>query len=580
MSENDLPSLTRDELLASSKSSSQRLLESPFVNAAAHTLVQGPVDALSQVIDKTAGTNLLPSLRLIPEAKKTEFGSGEWFQQTVGGAVGALPYLLALHAGSKQFLSKSMLSADTRLLMNAGAKLGGEATRQVARFELSAAGLTGLSYGGLLTPVRAEESGTTSDFIAAKFRHAAVGAGTFMTMHASMIETKSLAERFKPGILQTALKSDIGAGALSGLPAGMFAAQWDSILQGKGFASAKDTSESVLGFSLIGGLMPAGQRGIKFMSERVAAPKPASETIPIESLSAKDISQMKNPMEAPSVLPIERIFSPEQLKIIREWKETQANLKETKFRETDPDFIKRLADEAYGAGAAVQGRELHILLGNCGAGKSRVTDALARELGAMTPDSDLIKPKIPGYEKGMGNQAVHEDSSAAYKMLLDRALATGDNIVWQGVGKTSQSVVELIQQAKQNGYKVSVHMIDAPPEVASLRVFNRANGPPEPGTGIRQMIPPEVPLNPKYQYIPRQNFMKMVAEAAEAFHNGQGKSIHGFKLWRSTQQLSQPLPVPRLVPPLDSTWVPPKRVDEPNIDNDMFMMKLNLQPKR
>lgn len=542
MSGKELPSLTRsNDLLVSEKTNTERLLENPFVNAAAHSLVQGPIDAFAQAIDKSTGSNFLPNLKVIPDAKKTEFGSLDWAQQQAGGALGALPYLVALHQGGRTVMAERMLSADTKLMLSAGVKLGSTGAREVARLELASAGFTGAAYGGLLMPVRPEEMNGESSFLAAKLRNAAVGSGTFMALSATMMGTKTLAEGMRPGLLKTVLSNDIAAGTLAGLPAGLANAQADSLLRGKGFASIKDSGENMLSFMMIGGLMPAAQKGIRASNEYFQTPTRASDVTPIESLSARDAAQLANPGEAPKVKPVEHVFTPKQLEVMNGWKEAQAILEETKFRDSEPERIRQLADEAYGNGAPVQGRKLHILLGNCGAGKSRVTDALARELGAMTPDSDLIKAKIPGYDEGIGNQAVHEDSSAAYKILLDRALQNGDNIVWQGVGKTAKSVADLIAQSKSHGYEVVVHMIDAPPEVAAMRVFNRANQPPD-ALGVRQMIPPEVPLNPKYQYIPRLNFFKMVGEAAQNYQAGNGKMIDGFRLWRSTSPHQQLLP--------------------------------------
>lgn len=562
MSEKQLPSLTRDDLLVQEKSASQKLLENPFVNAAAHTLVQTPVDAIAQVVDKTTGSNVLPGLRLIPEARKADFGSSDWVQQQVGGAIGALPYLLVLHQTSRAALSNTMLSADTRLMLNAGVKLGSTGMKELAKLELASAGITGATYGGLLTPLRPEETLTTSGFLGAKLRNAAVGGGTFMTLSASMLGSKYLAEGMNPGLMKTILKSNVGAGVLSGLPAGFVNAQSDSLLRGNGLASIKDTSEAMLGFSLIGGLMPAGQKGIKALADRFQTPVPASQVTPIENVSVKDAAHLRNPGAPPTVKSIERVFPPKSLEKITAWKEAQATLAETKFRESEPHRIQQLADEAYGNGAPVRGRKLHILLGNCGAGKSRITEALARELGAMTPDSDHIKAKIPGYDKGMGNQAVHEDSSAAYKILLDRALQNGDNIVWQGVGKTASSVTDLIRQAKEHGYEVVVHMVDAPPEVAAQRVFNRANQPPDPATGIRQMIPPEVPLNPKYQYIPRLNFFKMIGEAAQEYQATGNRLIDGFRLWRSTESHNPMLPSNSIIPNLRPTRITAERAED------------------
>ena len=557
MSEKDLPSLTRKEdLLASSKSASERILENPFLNAAAHTLVQGPVDAIAQVVDKTTGSNFLPNVRLVPDAQKTEFGSFDWVQQQVGGAVGALPYLVALHQGSRSMLAGSMLSADTKLMLAAGVKLGSSGMNQLARLELASAGITGLVYGAGLTPVKASEAGSLDTLLTAKLRNGVVGAGTFMTLTGTMMGTKSLAESLQPGLLRTVVGSNVGAGIIGGLPAGMFSAQADSILSGKGPASLKDSLEAMTGFVLIGGLMPGGQKVFKTVSERLAGPGgKASEVTSTNSLTARDAAELANPGNAPRVKPIERVFSAEEMARITQWKEAQAVLEETKFRDHQPQRIRDLADEAYGGGAPIKGRKLHILLGNCGAGKSRITEALAQELGAMTPDSDHIKVKIPGYREGLGNQAVHEDSSAAYKILLDRALQNGDNIVWQGVGKTQKGVIDLMQQAKDHGYEVVMHMIDAPPEVAAMRVYNRANKGPD-ANGIRQMIPPEVPLKPAYQYVPRLNFFKMIGESAQSAQSGGPKMIDGFRLWRSTSEAHSAFnPTMGTVPNLRPSWM-------------------------
>lgn len=131
MSDSQLPSLTKGgDLLSTEKSTAARILENPFINSAAHTLVQGPVDAVTQVIDKTTGSNLLPDVRIIPDARKTEFGSGDWLQQQAGAAAGALPYLLLLHKGSRAMLSDRMLSADTKLMLDAGVKLGSTGLRK------------------------------------------------------------------------------------------------------------------------------------------------------------------------------------------------------------------------------------------------------------------------------------------------------------------------------------------------------------------------------------------------------------------------------------------------------------------
>jgi hypothetical protein len=150
--------------------------------------------------------------------------------------------------------------------------------------------------------------------------------------------------------------------------------------------------------------------------------------------------------------------------------------------------------------------------------------------------------------------------------LLDRALQNGDNIVWQGVGKTAKSVTGLIEQAKSHGYEVVVHMVDAPPEVAAMRVFNRANQPPEVETGIRQMIPPEVPLKPAYQYVPRLYFFQMIGEASQNYQAG-NPTIDGFRLWRSTESQNNFLPTAGTLPAYRPSWLPAERITKNDADD-------------
>lgn len=575
MPDNELPGLTRSQdLLGKNSSAVERTFEIPLINAAAYQLIQTPLDAVAQVIDKTSGTNILPSLRIIQPMQKAEFGTGDWYQQQIGGALGSLPYLMAIHKVTRGALADKMLTADTKLMVAAGVKVGLSGAAQLARLELASAGITGLAYGGLLTPVRPEDMATTGSMLEAKAANAAVGAGAFLTLSATMMGLKSSAQLLKPGLAQTLLKSDMGAGAIAGLPAGAFSAQADSLLHKKKFASWQETTESMVGFSTIGGLFPGMQKVLDGSFSAIKTVDRATNVIPIEKVTPVEAAQLMQPGEAPRVKPIERIFTPEQIAKINGWKDAQSKLSETTFRQTEPDRIQKLADEAYGNGAERQERKLHILLGNCGAGKSRVTDALARELGAMTPDSDHIKAKIPGYDEGMGNQAVHEDSTAAYGILLERALKNGDNIVWQGVGKTAKSVTELIAKAKEHKYEVVVHMIDAPPEVAAQRVFKRAEAPPDPQTGIRQMIPPEVPLLEKYQYVPRQNFFRLVGEAAQQVQSGGPKMIDGFRMWRSTADIhASLLPSAVMVPNFTPGWIAPVRTSEEIPQGGMFKVK-------
>lgn len=153
-----------------------------------------------------------------------------------------------------------------------------------------------------------------------------------------------------------------------------------------------------------------------------------------------------------------------------------------------------LVDRVYGDGAAKKERILEIVAGPPGAGKSSIlVEPLAQKHSALVIDSDHIKPLLDGYESGLGTNAVHADSAHIGKLVLERALANGDNIVYPQLGRTLANMEQLFATAKAHGYKVNYHFADLPPTESARRVFNRSQQPPD-ARGIRQMVDPEFAL--------------------------------------------------------------------------------------
>lgn len=534
------------------------------------------MEAVAQLGNKAIGTPM--AAKVIADPVQAEMFSAEWAGQQVGGVVGALPYLIALHKGAKHVLQGRMLSPQTRMLAEAGVKLAPEQIKQVARLEIATATATGVTYGGLLTPV--SEKDAANDFWAARGRNALTSGLTFTALSGSMLGMKSLGEA-RAGLTGSVLRSDIGSGMMAGVPAGLVHANAESLLQGKGLASFNKTAEAVTSFTLLGGLMPAGSKlvgRLGAIGEKASPdgkpplPQNASEVTPTSALRPGELRQLQQ-TPLPEVKRVSQIFNASDAEAMLARKLAQDKLPKSDLSKTNPDEIVRLGEETYqqataerdARGAKIplapgQKPEIHMLLGNCGAGKSNVAEAIAREKGAMMPDSDLIKPKVKGYdveveagktEKGLGNQAVQDDASAAYDYVFSKMLANKENIVWQGVGRNPSSLEARIQQAKDAGYEVKLHFLDAPPELAAQRVWNRSNKPADPHTGVRQMIPPTVPLDVGpapgryghgggYGYGPRNVFFQMIGRQNQA---GTGPLVDGFRLWNSSGQLS---PVPSL----------------------------------
>ncbi|MBX9723509.1 MAG: hypothetical protein K2X81_19040, partial [Candidatus Obscuribacterales bacterium] len=94
---------------------------------------------------------------------------------------------------------------------------------------------------------------------------------TFSTLAASGMGLKNLGERSATSVpaLSRMLKSEIGVGVLSGIPAGLVAANSESLLAGYGFATGEKQMKSALTFSVIGGALAFG--GSKLAELRPAA---------------------------------------------------------------------------------------------------------------------------------------------------------------------------------------------------------------------------------------------------------------------------------------------------------------------
>lgn len=216
-----------------------------------HSLVQSPINGVVQISDKAFGTNVLPSVQFIDAPKEAEFGTKEWHGQQIGQAAGMIPWFVGLHKGSSVLMGRAVgLKAGAGLVAEASAVRGvgaaeAQTTARMAEgflsrktaVEVGSSALSGLTYGALLTPVKPGE-----DLVTGRMTNALSSSLTFATLSASM-----------RGLDRIGVRSHTAAGLLSGVPAGIVAAESHSILSGKGAASLGDVGKSIYGFSVIGG---------------------------------------------------------------------------------------------------------------------------------------------------------------------------------------------------------------------------------------------------------------------------------------------------------------------------------------
>lgn len=213
-----------------------------------HSLVQTPVSGVVQLVDKACGTQMLPSVQFVappPEAQ----GWSDWHVQQIAGAAGMLPWFIGLHKAGSMLGNKILTAKGVGLSQEVAAERF--LSRKTA-VEVGAATFSGLTYGGLLMPTRPDE-----DAVGGRFRNAACSALTFATLSASMRGADALG-----------VKSPFLTGTLSGIPAGVVAAESHSLLSGKGPASLKELGTSIYSFSLIGG-------GFGFVQGRMESRSPS-----------------------------------------------------------------------------------------------------------------------------------------------------------------------------------------------------------------------------------------------------------------------------------------------------------------
>ena len=222
-----------------------------FGRSFAHTLVQAPLEGVAQLIDGKANGDTQKSVHFMNAPEAAKFGSANWAAQQAGSALGAILPVLAIHKGVSGAMGQSY-AAKASLAMSEN--MSALTTRQVftaGTVKMAEAGLTGAIYSGVFTPARNDET----NFFAARTRNAIVGGTTFATLSGAGLGLKAISERTAtsmPGLSRT-LSSEIVSGVLSGVPAGLVAANGESLLSGHGFAKKEAQIQSVFTFSIMGG---------------------------------------------------------------------------------------------------------------------------------------------------------------------------------------------------------------------------------------------------------------------------------------------------------------------------------------
>jgi len=114
-----------------------------------------------------------------------------------------------------------------------------------------------------------------------------------------------------------------------------------------------------------------------------------------------------------------------------------------------------------------------FVIGPPAAGKSSISNPIARKLHATIIDPDEAKKMLPEYAGGVGANAVHRESVSLAEMMQELAIAEGDNLVIPQVGHNADKLRAKIQRLQDAGYKVQLLDVAVPAEEAAIRMFRR-----------------------------------------------------------------------------------------------------------
>lgn len=236
-----------------------------FGRSLIHTAAQTPVNAIVQPVDKLLGTKFLPQLQFIEAPQHADFGTGNYWAQQAGGAVGMLGTFWLAGKGVKAFTRAGQ----------AEAAIAAMSKRSAIGLTMKEAAITGFAHDLAFRPV---EDGDKRNYLLARFENGLTGSAVMTTLAGTGIGLKHLGSlaalersalvpvggkylggfmsHVPEGLRKAAaptLQNNIAGGIISGLPAGYASANLHSFFREGRAATVRENFESISTMSVIGG---------------------------------------------------------------------------------------------------------------------------------------------------------------------------------------------------------------------------------------------------------------------------------------------------------------------------------------
>ncbi len=76
-----------DDMLVETDS---RQLANTFIHSFGHSLIQGPIDGVTEIVNKMSGKKVIPKLEVVKAPDKAEMSTSQWHAQKMGSGAGLM----------------------------------------------------------------------------------------------------------------------------------------------------------------------------------------------------------------------------------------------------------------------------------------------------------------------------------------------------------------------------------------------------------------------------------------------------------------------------------------------------------
>lgn len=121
-----------------------------------------------------------------------------------------------------------------------------------------------------------------------------------------------------------------------------------------------------------------------------------------------------------------------------------------------------------------QGQNFYMIIGHPGAGKSTLSQEIARQNNAFHLDYDIIKHQIPEFQDDKTyTLVVNREVTEITNKIVDIFTQKDYDIIVEDIAKNQKSIINTIKRIKAKGYKIHLKIIQLDPQTAFERTMPR-----------------------------------------------------------------------------------------------------------